>query len=213
MKKTIYISFMLLTVAMGCSDNKNNSQPKQEKADTTAATTVATPAAAPIDSTQLPTTAKSFILPDHEVLKFQKGDLNKDNIEDIVVVLENKKGDDMAARPLLLLTQDAKGVYSLAAQNDKVVACKGCGGVMGDPLAGIAIKNGFFTIEEEGGSRERWTRYITFQYDAAQKTWVLYRIDESMTDTQDAKNDKKTMKTAKNFGKVLFEKYDSAKMD
>ena len=198
---------------MGCSDNKNNSQPKQEKADTTAATTVATPAAAPIDSTQLPVAAKSFILPDHEVLKFQKGDLNKDNIEDIVVVLENKKGDDMAARPLLLLTQDAKGVYSLAARNDKVVACKGCGGVMGDPLAGITIKNGFFTIEEEGGSRERWTRYITFQFDTTQKTWILHRIDESMTDTQDAKNDKKTVKTAKNFGKVLFAKYDSEKME
>lgn len=200
---------MLLTVAMGCSDNKNNSQPKQEKADTTAAT----PAAAPIDSTQLPAAAKSFILPDHEVLKFQKGDLNKDNIEDIVVVLENKRGDDMAARPLLLLIQDAKGVYTLAARNDKVVACKGCGGVMGDPLAGITIKNGFFTIEEEGGSRERWTRYITFQFDTAQKTWILHRIDESMTDTQNAKNDTKSTKTAKNFGKMLFAKYDSEKID
>lgn len=203
---------MLLTVAMGCSDNKNQNVSTQIKADTTATTTAA-PVAEPSDSTQLPAAAKPFVLPNYKVLAFKKGDLNKDNIEDLVVVLDTLGDDDMAARPLLLLTQDAKGVYSLAARNDKVVACKGCGGMMGDPLAGIAIKKDFFTIEEEGGSRERWTRYITFQYDAAQKTWVLHRIDESMTDTQDAKNDTKSTKTAKNFGKVLFAKYDSAKMD
>ncbi len=203
---------MLLTVAMSCSDNKTNNQPKQEKADIPTVTTVVTDSKLS-DSTQLPEFAKSFILPNHEVLKFQKGDLNKDNIGDIVVVLENKKGDDMSARPLLLLTQDAKGTYTLAARNDKVVACKGCGGMMGDPLAGIAIKNGFFTIEEAGGSRERWTRYITFQFDAAQKTWVLHRIDESSADTQDAKNDIKSAKTAKNFGKILFAQYDSEKME
>lgn len=212
MKKSIYISFLLLTIAIGCDSNKTNNQPTQEKADTTTATTVVTDSKSS-DSTQLPESAKSFILPDHKVLKFQKGDLNKDNIEDIVVVLENNKGDDMSARPLLLLIQDAKGVYTLAARNDKVVACKGCGGMMGDPLAGIAIKNGFFTIEEAGGSRERWTRYITFQYDTAQKTWVLHRIDESMVDTLEPKNDKKSVKTAKNFGKILFTQYDSEKME
>lgn len=203
---------MLLTVAMGCSDNKNQNVSTQIKTDTTATTTAA-PVAEPSDSTQLPAAAKPFVLPNYKVLAFKKGDLNKDNIEDLVVVLDTLGDDDMAARPLLLLTQDAKGVYSLAARNDKVVACKGCGGMMGDPLAGIAIKKDFFTIEEEGGSRERWTRYITFQYDVAQKTWVLHRIDESMTDTQDAKNDTKSTKTAKNFAKVLFAKYDSAKMD
>lgn len=212
MKKTIYISLVLLTIAIGCDNNKTNNQPTQEKADTTTVTTVVTDSKS-IDSTQLPESAKAFILPNHEVLKFQKGDLNKDNIEDIVVVLENKKGDDMSVRPLLLLLQDAKGVYTLAARNDKVVACKGCGGMMGDPLEDIAIKNGFFTIEEAGGSRERWTRYITFQYDSAQKTWVLHRIDESMVDTIEPKNDKKSVKTAKNFGKILFAQYDSEKME
>lgn len=212
MRKTFYISFMLLTVAMSCSDSKTNNQPKQEKADTVAVKTVVTDSKSS-DYTQLPESAKSFVLPNHEVLKFQKGDLNKDNIEDIVLVLEKKGADDMAARPLLLLIQDAKDVYTLAARNDKVVACKGCGGMMGDPLAGIALKNGFFTIEESGGSRERWTRYITFQYDTAQKTWVLHRIDESSVDTQDAKNDTKSAKTAKNFGKILFAQYDSEKME
>ncbi len=208
MKKTIYISFMFLTIAIGCDSNKTNNLPKQEKADTTAVTTVITDSKSS-DSTQLPEAAKAFVLPNHEVLKFQKGDLNKDNIEDIVLILEKKGDDEQAARPLLLLIQDVKGVYTLAARNDKVVACKGCGGMMGDPLAGIAIKNGFFTIEEEGGSRERWTRYITFQYDAAQKIWVLHRIDVSSVDTFEPKNDKKSVKTAKNFGKILFTQYDS----
>lgn len=212
MKKTLYISFMLSMVAMGCSDTKNKNVAAQEKADTTATATAA-PATESADTTQLPAAAKSFVVPNYKVLQFQKGDLNKDNIEDLVVVLDTLGDDDMAARPLLLLTQDTKGAYTLAGRNDKTVACKGCGGMMGDPLAGIAIKNGFFTIEESGGSRERWTRFITFQYDAAQKTWVLHRIDESMVDTADSKNDKKTAKTAKNFGKILFTKYDSANME
>ncbi len=212
MKKTIYISFILLFAFIACDSNKTNNLPKQEKADTTAVTTVATDSKSS-DSTQLPESAKAFILPNHDVLKFQKGDLNKDNIEDIVLILEKKGDDEQAARPLLLLLQDAKGVYTLAARNDKVVACKGCGGMMGDPLAGIAIKNGFFTIEEEGGSRERWTHYITFQYDLTQKTWILHRIDVSSVDTFEPKNDTKSVKTAKNFGRIQFTQYDSEKME
>ena len=128
-------------------------------------------------------------------------------------MLDSLGDDDMVNRPLLLLLQNASGAYTLAARNDKVTACKGCGGLMGDPLAGIAIKNGFFTIEEAGGSRERWTHDITFQYDAVLKTWVLHRIDDSMEDSLKPKNNKKTLKTAKNFGKILFAKYNSEKIE
>lgn len=153
----------------------------------------------------LPQFLKKFVLPEHNVLKFKKGDLNKDKLDDYIIVLENQKNDGMAARPLLLIVQTAKGTYKLAAQNDNVVSCKDCGGKM-DPLHGIAIKNGFFTIEHEGGSREMWTRYITFRYDAAQKSWALHRIDESVVDTLEpsGKNNSKKTRTTKEFGTVLF---------
>lgn len=198
-------------MAWSCDSNKSNNAPKQEKADTTS--TAVVPTVSQSDSTQLPTAAKSLVLPNYSVKMFKKGDINQDNIEDLIVVLDTLGDDDMANRPLLLLKQDAKGTYTLAARNDKVVACKGCGGLMGDPLAGIAIKNGFFTIEEAGGSRERWTRYVTFKFDAAQNTWLLHRIDEEMVDTINEKNNTKKVKTTKNFGKITFDKYDSANIN
>lgn len=148
---------------------------------------------------------KPFILPQHTILKVEKGDLNNDKLEDYIVILEDLEGEGQSARPVLLITQNADATYQLAARNDSIVGCKKCGGSF-DPLAGITIKNSFFTLEQEGGSRERWTNYITFRYDSNRKTWILHRIDETGIDTLDAndENISQKVRTAKNFGTVLF---------
>jgi hypothetical protein len=126
-------------------------------------------------TTKIPSELTSFIPAGYEVLEFVKGDINQDKLPDFVVACKSKKeanGEDLV-RPLLLILQDANKKFKLAKRTDKIIMCAGCGGMMGDPFSGIEIKNGNFTIMHYGGSSWRWTKDVTFRFDAAQKNWVL----------------------------------------
>ena len=119
--------------------------------------------------------------------------------------------DHPTKRPLLVLIGEGNGKYKLAARNDNVVLCVDCGGVFGDPFEGVSIKNGVFSVEHYGGSSWRWTKIITFKYSAVNKNWLLSRVGSDSYHTSDPNKMKTTIKTDKNFGKVLFEKYDGYK--
>jgi hypothetical protein len=63
--------------------------------------------------------------------------------------------DHPTKRPLLLFVDGASGTYPLTARTDNAVYCVDCGGIMGDPFMGLAIKKGYFTVEHYGGSAQR----------------------------------------------------------
>ena len=170
-----------------------------------------------------------FILTGYSVLDMESGDINKDGIEDIVLILK-KNGEDSTsdvnehpeARPLLLLLRSHEGKLTLAARNDSTVYCVDCGGMLGDPYMEIIIKNGYFTIEHYGGSSWRWTRDITYKYSAKDKWWYLHRDgSESMrmnpSDDPNAeamiKAGPDEIRTEKDFGKVRFEDFSIYKED
>ncbi len=114
----------------------------------------------------------------YTVLAIGEGDLNRDPYPDILVVLKHRsedKGAEEAPRPVLVFINQRNRGYRLAARGDSAVMCKGCGGAMGDPFTGIAIKRGYFTLEHYGGSSWRWTHFITFKYNRARKNWFLHK--------------------------------------
>ena len=110
---------------------------------------------------------KTFIPGGYAVLDSASGDLNKDGIRDIVLILKktNEDTQNETQRPLLILHGSKGKKYVPAAKNDKVVLCAACGGVFGDPYVGIVIKKKYFSIEHYGGSNWRWNRIITIKYD------------------------------------------------
>ncbi len=212
MEKTILKICLLLSLS-SCGNKAPNTDTAAKEAVVMDTSKVAVPASVQTDSMALPAGLKSFVLPNYDVLKFKKGDLNQDKMDDYVVVLEKQNSDGDALRPLLLITRKADGTFSLAAKNDSIVSCRSCGGKF-DPLADIAIKDGFFTIEHEGGSREMWTKNITFRFNKELNTWVLHRIDESEIDTLNEKDKGKSKtRTVKEFGKILFTQYRFDRMD
>jgi hypothetical protein len=115
---------------------------------------------------------KQLIPADFTILDSASGDINKDGVRDLVIILRNKYEtfNTDTTRPLLLLEGNLKRRYKLLARNDSVVLCMGCGGVHGDPYQGITVKSGYFSIEHFGGSGWRWTRIITFKYDPKKRT-------------------------------------------
>lgn len=132
-------------------------------------------------STIVPDELNPYIMPGYVVLDVVKGDLNRDKLDDYLLVLKTAGEDSIsfdnpdwdAHRPLLLIIRQANGTLRMAAMNNELILCKHCGGVMGDPYQGLTVKPGEFTADFYGGSSWRWGEGFTFKYDAAKKNWFL----------------------------------------
>jgi hypothetical protein len=152
---------------------------------------------------------QSFIPKDFTILDSASGDINKDGKKDWVVILRNdyERINADTARPLLLLLGNGKGEYKLAERNDSIFLCLACGGVFGDPYAGIKIKNNFFSIEHYRGNNWRWTRIVTFKYDIKSRQFILYRDAGDSYHTSEPNKTTRNMYNKEDFGKLLFSKF------
>jgi hypothetical protein len=152
---------------------------------------------------------QNLIPGNYSLLDSASGNLNKDAYKDLVLILKSD-GEEQhpdTTRPLLLLAGTADGGYRLLARNDGVVLCKGCGGVFGDPYAGIVIKNGYFSIEHYGGSNWRWTRVITFRFDVKSGQFRLHRDAGVSYHTSNPDKTRDIISNKAHYGKLLFTNY------
>jgi hypothetical protein len=156
---------------------------------------------------------RDFIPVDFILLDSASGDLNLDGRGDLIVILKNKfeKLVTDTTRPLLLLRGDGKGKYKLVARNDNVVLCFACGGVHGDPYERIKFQRESFTIEHFGGSGWRWTRAITFKFDARTQQVLLHRDLGRSWHIDEPRKVVKTLYNKSDYGKVIFSEFSSEK--
>lgn len=152
---------------------------------------------------------KTFIPKGYTLLDSTSGDLNKDGIKDLIVVLKNnlEETNPDTTRPLLILHGTKTKGYTLAAKNTHVVLCKNCGGIFGDPYERLVVKNNFFSVEHYGGSNWRWTRIITFKYNVNTKQYILHRDAGISFHTSNPDKTTNVTTNEKNFDKLLFVKY------
>lgn len=207
MKRIIFISLitLILTTCLFGQKAANKAKVSTIKSETLA---------------KIPEELKSFVPAGYSFLGGEKGDLNLDKYPDIVLVLKKDNeaetsdvSDNPERRPLLLFIGQADGSYKLAGRNDNSVYCVSCGGVFGDPFDSITITNGNFSINHYGGSSWRWTRIITYKYSPKDKNWFLFRDGSESFHTSEPDKVTTKISTAKNFGRVLFEKFDIYKED
>jgi hypothetical protein len=228
MKKIIYYLFSgLLIILISCQQKTTKQENKPvitASQDSETAKTVIHQERKPIkqkdfDNLQkLPGSVTHFIPNGYSALYATEGDLNKDSIADVILILK-KNGEENTSnvdkhpekRPLLILTGQADKTYKLAAKNDNAVYCIDCGGMMGDPFVQITIKNGFFSVEHYGGSAWRWTKIVTFKYSAKDDQWFLHKNGTESFNANEPKKVETKILTVKDFGVVQFEKYDICK--
>lgn len=152
-----------------------------------------------------------FLLPQHEILDTLKGDLNGDEFADILLLMRHKnesQSDENLERPLFILLGTATG-YHLGATSQTAVYCYLCGGVMGDPYTGMQIDtSGTFSLNHYGGSNWRWTRNLTFRFDAEAKDWFLIQDVSESFSVFEEDNVQIDLKTPKEFGRVSFSQFD-----
>lgn len=126
----------------------------------------------PIHYNSIPQTGKTiqdFIPNGYVIHETAKGDLNKDQKEDLAIVLIHKiEKDSMAteyppSRLLILLFKTQNG-FRLAGKSNQIIRCKSCGGMYGDPFEGISIKKGILLIDHFAGSSWRWSYSYKFRF-------------------------------------------------
>lgn len=102
-----------------------------------------------------------------------EGDLNKDGIQDVALViekLENPK-DQAPERALLIAFGNQDGTYTRSIIADKAILKADEGGVWGDPLANLAIDRGSVVVSFYGGSNDRW--YGNYRFRFQNGDWYL----------------------------------------
>lgn len=164
---------------------------------------------------EVPDTVKPFVGPGKTAIGLESADLNGDGFKDYVLVVEktnavNDGNDDK--RSLLVLTADSGGQLKVAKQNDKVVYCRSCGGVFGDPFAGLRVSKNSFTVDNYGGSNWRWGDSYKFNYSRIDKTWQLVLVEKDSFMATDPDRHKTRTFTPKKFGKVDIVDFDPDKI-
>jgi hypothetical protein len=198
---TKYYFFALVSVFL-CCKGKSKSELDKQPATAVALKTFITP----FKKVGETVTIASFVPPTYKIRASAKADLNRDSVEDVVLVLEHKALTYAnQSRRVYVLTGIAKtDQYRVADGGDNVGLCAECGGVTGgDPFNAVTAATGKFTIEQIGGSKERWNFDITFEYDATAQKWFLERVVSNKN-----KNNKQTIKTTVDLGKVALADYD-----
>ena len=155
----------------------------------------------------VPAEVRPFVERGMGVAAIERGDLNADGRADVLLVLE--PSDPEQPRPLLLLVRDATGKLSLAKRSAKTVLCRNCGGVWGDPLDGIFVHKGRFTVAHYAGSNWRWSAKFTFGWSRRDQSWQLVRIEHQSYHTSDAdKVETKVHVPPKHYGLIDVTEFD-----
>jgi hypothetical protein len=146
----------------------------------------------------------------YTILLSQKGDLNKDSIEDLIICFKSNKEDldveDFANTPkrkcVIYLGNNNSTVTKVAESFTALVLPEG----NGDPLSGISIKNGYFSLEHYSlYPGNDYTRIITFKYDALKKTFLIHKDNEENRDRRTQTIDKVVYVTEKTKGQSFTE--------
>jgi hypothetical protein len=130
------------------------------------------------------TQVRNFVPAGWDTLATARGDLNKDSIPDVAVVIERKKTVPLkedefpAAEPrMLLVLFKGKAGLILACKSTQAILLSDEGGATGDPFEELSIDRGCIVTSFFGGSSEKWN--LSHRYRYQQGDFYLIGADAS----------------------------------
>lgn len=151
----------------------------------------------------------------YEVIAEKKCDLNKDGKEDEILIFEPKviKTDSdidvtMNSPVYILINQGNNNYQAYKNLNIIYTSNSTC---PSDGFQSLVVKDNYFTIEQNTcGGWYLIDEYTTFKFDMASNEIVLHKFGQSYTDRKDPNKDvPNSVFSNKNFGKILFENFNS----
>lgn len=134
-----------------------------------------------------------------KILFSKKIDMNKDGIEDSIVVYYQE--EDLFSTIKIILSDKGKEkiFFNNRIINNTITS--------GEGFRNISFENRFFTIEENTSTDPIQIKYTTFSIDYKTNEIFLYKVEVSNI-FNNASDDFDIIRTQKDFGKVSFENYD-----
>lgn len=100
---------------------------------------------------------------DEGILELQQADLNKDGVNDLVLVIEKDKStNEVPERALMIAMANKNHGYLESIIGYNTILKSDEGGVWGDPFASVSVDNGVVILNHYGGSNWRW--YSTYKF-------------------------------------------------
>jgi hypothetical protein len=114
---------------------------------------------------------KSELPNGYELIQEASGDLNKDKIEEKVLVANTDREGDFGTERDVFIYKIENTEWKLWHRSTGAVLPSDHGGMMGDPFENVSVENGAIVFSHFGGSRQKWayTHRFRFQND----TWEL----------------------------------------
>jgi hypothetical protein len=104
-------------------------------------------------------------------IKEVKGDLDGDKEDELVVVYDTQKQDELGTQREIHVFKKEADKWNLLHKTQGPVLASKAGGMMGDPFDNISIENGAIVINHFGGAREKWG--YTHRYRFQKDNWFL----------------------------------------
>jgi hypothetical protein len=107
-----------------------------------------------------PGSKESFIPDNWTLIEEVSGDLNKDSVSDVALIIEYAGDALEGERPrslLILLKDKTSQLFTKACMAEHAILDAQSGGTMGDPFENMTIKKNVLILTFSGGSREQWT--------------------------------------------------------
>ena len=99
------------------------------------------------------------------------GDLNKDGIEEKVIISQTTDSTNFGAKRKISIFKKQNQNWKLWKESKNALLESDAGGMMGDPYLGIEISNGVLKVFHYGGTTWKWT--ITDKYRLEDENFIL----------------------------------------
>ncbi len=107
----------------------------------------------------------------HTLLTQASGDLNKDGVDEKIIVLNNGIISDFGEERTILIFKADNGAWKMWERATGAILPSENGGMMGDPFQSIKVENGALVINHFGGSRIKWEYTHRFRFQ--NEKWEL----------------------------------------
>jgi hypothetical protein len=122
-----------------------------------------------------------------DLYDFRKADLNGDGFSDYVFIVGPPKSNNVDDciegdnRTLKIAVRSFDGCLKIVKSNDRIILCKECEGVFGDPYTGMKAGYKWFSVSHAGGGNNKWYTTFRFRYSRKDDTWQLVLAHDRST--------------------------------
>lgn len=170
--KINFVVFLLSILLFSCQNEEKQIEPESKNE---AVDSVVVEEKVPVVQANNKAEDFVFVLEEYEEIGRAIGDLNNDEIDDVVLVCNNGKQGDWGLEREVRIYKNEGNKWTLWNKSIGPVLGSEHGGMMGDPFLNVKIDEQSIVISHFGGSRDKWGYMHRYQFQ--NDDWYLIETE------------------------------------